>query len=256
MSDQPGQPSVTPAEGRHAGPRFKIERVFGSTFRTFTANVVPFVTIAALLEAPTIALNVAARNDFVPGKPPDPSWAFVFAFLLGMVTPYLISGTLTYGVFKHLRGEEISWTDCLSRGIRKLPAALGTALLVGLATAVGVMLCIVPGMIVIAVYAVAVPAAVVEGNGVFPSMARSKSLTRGYGWPVFGALFLVGLLVGVPNIVLTLALKDDPLLQVLSTSAWQTFGVAFQAVLACVIYYQLRESKEDLDAPELAAVFD
>lgn len=256
MSDQPGYPSVPHAGERHAGPPFKIERVLGSTVKTFTANVVPFLAIAALLESPVVLLNVLARGEMEPGKPPHLSAAFYGSLVLGMVAHYLVTGTLVYGVFKHLRGQRFTWSECLARGLSKLPAAFATALLVGLATGVGFILCFVPGIYVLVVYAVAVPAAVVEGNGTSAAMARSKRLTTGHGWPLLGTLMLVWLLMSLPSFVITFAFLDSPLVQVLCNSAWQVVAVAVQAVLSCVIYYQLRETEEDLDAPELAAVFD
>jgi hypothetical protein len=256
MSTTPDDPAATAAPpGGTRGP-FVIEQALARTTKTFFANMLPFLCIAAILEAPLIALNVLMQRSVTPGEPPQVSWWLLASTLLGIVTHYVIVGTLTYGVFKHLRNQPISWGECLARGLSKLPAALGTALLVGLATLVGYALCLVPGIYVYIVYAVAVPVAVVEGKSVPAAMARSKQLTLGRRWPIFGALLLVGLLVFVPAAVLGFTLATSPSVLLTLSSLWTILSVAFQSVLSCVIYYQLRETEEDLDAPELAAVFD
>jgi hypothetical protein len=219
--------------------------------------LVPFLTIAAVFEAPLLLWNVYSRSEQIPGKPPELLVTYtIVAALLSVITNYLVVGTLLFGVFKHLRHEPFTWGECLVQGLRKFPSIFGTSIVVGLAAALGFILCFVPGFYVMTVYAVAVPATVVEGKGVFASMSRSKALTTGHGWPVFGALVLAGIIVGIPALVATIALAKDPVVLIIITSAWQVFSVAFQAVLSCVIYYQLREVREDLDAPELAAAFD
>ena len=58
-------------------------------------------------------------------------------------------------------------------------------LLVALATVFGFLLLIVPGVILLVIWAVFVPVIVVEGKG-FDALARSRELVKGNGWNVFG----------------------------------------------------------------------
>jgi len=70
-------------------------------------------------------------------------------------------------------------------------------LLAGLATLFGFLLLIVPGVILLVIWAIFAPAIVVEGLG-FDSLARSRELVRGNGWNVFGVgAITFSLLIGI-----------------------------------------------------------
>ena len=81
----------------------------------------------------------------------------------------------------------------------KLLTVILASILVGLVAAVGFLLCIVPGVIFMLWFALAIQVIVIEGQGVTASMARSKELVKGNMGKVFLVgliLFLIGLLVG------------------------------------------------------------
>ena len=54
---------------------------------------------------------------------------------------------------------------------------------------------IVPGLILITIWAVIAPSIVVEDQGVIEAFGRSRELVRGNGWNVFGAIVLAFLIV-------------------------------------------------------------
>ena len=70
--------------------------------------------------------------------------------------------TLVYGSMQALRGQQVTVGECLSEGLKRLGAALGVAILSGIGIVFGMILLIVPGLILAAMWAVAVPAAVIE----------------------------------------------------------------------------------------------
>ena len=82
---------------------------------------------------------------------------------------------------------------------------LGTLILNGILAAIGIgiglVLLIVPGLILITIWAVVAPAIVVEGAGVIEAFGRSRDLVRGNGWPVFGAIVIAYLIVLVVSFV-------------------------------------------------------
>ena len=240
---------------RQPRPPFQIERVLGATAKTFAANMIPFLFITAVIDGPAIALNLLALRGMRPGTMPN--FALLGpAFLAAMIGRFLIQGTLTFGVFQHLRGKPVKLGECLAWGVRKMWTAFLTSVLVGLAVVAGFIACIIPGFYVFVIFAVAVPAAVVEGKGALEALSRSRKLTTGHGWPVFGVFVLLYILVGVPSACINLMLADNFMALAITSSLYQIFAVTVAAVLACVVYYQLRENEEDLDATELAAVFD
>jgi hypothetical protein len=80
----------------------------------------------------------------------------------------------------------------------------GVSILFGLATAVGFLLLIIPGLILTVIWSVVAPVTVLERPGVFAAFGRSRDLVRGNGWNVFGVIVLVFLSVLVVSIAAAL----------------------------------------------------
>ena len=254
MSDTPEYLSLG-LDGGRIRPPFQLERVIGATAKTFAANLLPFLFITTVIDAPAIVLNLMALRDMRPGMMPN--WPlFGVAFLTAMIGRFLIQGTLTFGVFQHLRGKPVKLGECFVWGVRKAWTAFLTSLLVALAVMAGFIACVIPGLYIFVIFSVSVPVAVVEGNGALAALTRSRQLTTGHGWPVFGVFVLFYVVVGVPSAIINILLANNFLALAITSSVYQIFAVTIAAVLACVVYYQLRESEEDLDTTELAAVFD
>lgn len=54
----------------------------------------------------------------------------------------------------------------------------------------GFMLLLIPGLILMCLWSLVVPACVLERLGPLSSLSRSARLTKGYRWPVFGLILL------------------------------------------------------------------
>jgi hypothetical protein len=72
---------------------------------------------------------------------------------------------------------------------------IAVSILAGLGIGIGFLLLIFPGLILLTFWSVVAPVTVIERPGVFRAFGRSRELVRGYGWPVFGTIVLVFLLV-------------------------------------------------------------
>jgi uncharacterized membrane protein len=176
---------------------------------------------------------------------------------MDFITKSLVSGAVMYGVIQELRGRAFSVGDslriALNRFLPMLGVVISTALLIGL----GTVLLIVPGLILACMYYVSMPACVAENSGVFKSMSRSRFLTTGNRWKVFGTFLLMllgGIIIG--GIVGAIfALAGRPALLVATQVAGAIVG-AFNGVLVSVFYYQLRVAKEGVDIEKIAGVFD
>jgi hypothetical protein len=120
---------------------------------------------------------------------------------------------------------------------------LAIAILFGIAVAIGFVLLIVPGLILLTIWSVTAPAQVIERRGVFASFGRSRELVRGYGWPVFGTIVLVFLLALAVNIVAAIiaAPFGDALAAILGWVA-STLVAPLAALTSSVLYFSLREA--------------
>lgn len=71
-----------------------------------------------------------------------------------------------------------------------LGALIGAGILAGLGIALGFVLLVVPGLILLTWWAVVAPVVVMERPGITAALGRSRALVRGNGW-VFGVLVLL-----------------------------------------------------------------
>jgi hypothetical protein len=119
------------------------------------------------------------------------------------------------------------------------------SLLFGLAVGLGFVLLIVPGLILMTIWAVVAPVMVIERPGVFAAFGRSRALVRGQGVPVFGVVIVVlllSLLIGVVAVVLAAPLGLAGTAAVL----WVANALVepFTALAAAVLYFMLVVRKD------------
>lgn len=118
-------------------------------------------------------------------------WA---AMLFGLAVSALLYGGAIHGYLRAGRGVEASLPECFEKGVTALLPLLGLMILWWLGITFGLILLVVPGLILLAMWAAAMPAMIAEGTGVIESFARSRELTRGYRLKVFVFLLLFAIL--------------------------------------------------------------
>ena len=74
---------------------------------------------------------------------------------------------------------------------------VGASILAGIGIGIGFILLIIPGLILLVIWAVVAPVIVLERPGVFAAFGRSRALVRGTGWNVFAVIVIVFLSVAV-----------------------------------------------------------
>lgn len=124
------------------------------------------------------------------------------------------------------------------------------SLLAGIGIGIGFLLLIVPGFVLMTIWAVVAPVVVLEGTGVTATFGRSRELVRGHGWPVFRTLVLLFLLVLVAGIVAVLATAG--LGDVAGSFVQVLAGALAATVLAlgiAILYFRLREAEATPPAP-------
>lgn len=136
-----------------------------------------------------------------------------------------------------------------------LPTLLVTAVLYGIGVGFGFILFIVPGCILLTIWAVIAPVIVIERVGVSAAFTRSQNLVRGFGWPVFGTVISATLIAAFATLILTAiaeAIAGGPILRIVFGTLATTLTAPIGALVAAVLYYRLLELKPDpppVDAP-------
>ncbi len=77
---------------------------------------------------------------------------------------------------------------------------MAVSLIFGICVGIGFLLLIVPGLILLTIWAVVGPVMVLERPGVFATFGRSRQLVRGNGWNVFGVIVVLYLAVVVVSV--------------------------------------------------------
>ena len=131
---------------------------------------------------------------------------------------------------------------------------LGLAIVAGIGIAIGFVVIIIPGLILLTIWSVAAPIMVVEQPGVFAALARSRDLVRGYGWPVFGTIVLAALIDLAVNIVAAIVASglSDAGTAVVNWIA-ATLTAPIFALTSAVLYLALLAVKEHAVPTEPAA---
>jgi hypothetical protein len=247
---------------------FGIGNVLGTGFRIWLKNLVPFVLITAVLYLPVILWGIsAASGDATLEHAKRIDQFRQMSGLLTNVLNVIVSAALTYGVVMELQGKRASIGSCVATGFGRFFPTLGVGIVVGLAVIGGMILLIVPGVIAMCMFYVAMPASVIEKAGVSAAMKRSRELTDGNKGQIFGLALLLGLMaIGVafaagaillttPSAGIEAYLAGYERLIYVQLGIHVVFG-SLSAVMAAVAYYYLRNEKEGTTANELALVFE
>ncbi len=242
--------------------RFEAGRLLSETFSTYFANFLPFLILTVVAYSPVLlmafltATGSGATNPLAAALVNWGDWLF---------SP-LAQSVVTYGVLQHMRGRDTTIGACLRAGFGALFPVLFVALLAAALILIGTLFCIIPGIILSVMFAVAVPAAVEERPGPIAALRRSAELTDGYRGQVFAVNLVLGLLgAAVGLLVLPVvggleglaAMRETPSTTFLLTS--QLLGLVpfgLTATAGAVMYYRLRSLKESIDVEELASIFD
>lgn len=268
---------------RRGGQGFSVGRVLSRTFQAYFANFVPVILLGAVALAPYAAFEflypypdleaiAEAVGPDVRAIERQATLEMAIRNLLGMglqiFAGALAAGTVTYTIFQWLRGQRASFSESLGRGLRAiLPIAIAS-LIIGVCSILGFAFCIVPGVILVCMWWVTMPAAVVERIGGIAALGRSSRLTQGDRWNVLGCIFVVYLVqyALIALVVVPLAMSETdhfggdfetPSVTFLVATLAVTLLVApLHGVASAVGYHDLRIAREGIDTEELAAVFD
>jgi hypothetical protein len=178
-----------------SGSRIDVGRVLGETSETYRRFAGP------LLGGAVVVLGIAGVIRGVL----EASGGLALA-LIGLII-YIAAGVLYTGYVVKLVQD--TRDGRMHHSVEELVEAaapyVGTLILNGLLAAIGIaiglVLLIIPGLILITIWAVVAPAIVVERRGVIEAFGRSRELVRGNGWAVFGAIVVAYLTIVIISYV-------------------------------------------------------
>lgn len=154
-------------------------------------------------------------------------------------------------------GDDPDWKESLRFGFRRVWSVLGLTILTSLATLAGLLVCLVGVLWPLAVFAVAMPALLVEDLPAVRSMGRSRELVKGMGWRVLGIVLLGTIIAGtfqamisaplVAIVFTDMGMVAEAVLNGVVTMAATVLVTPFTAALTMALYVDLRVRKEGFD---------
>lgn len=232
-----------------------IGDVLGRTFSIFFANLLPFTLLTAVILSPLYIAQGYVTAVPASAGTPVAVISVIVLLVSAVLCPYIATGAITYGVFQQLRGKDSTIGDCLGRGLSAVLPVLGLALVQGFLVSIGLVLCVIPGLLLMLRWAVAVPAMVTERTGIGDSLSRSSFLTEGSRGEVFGVLFVLGALQLGSTLAVAVVAAKNPTLMLILSGVKDLFVVGFSATGSAVMYYRLRSLRESIDVDQIASVF-
>jgi hypothetical protein len=170
------------------------------------------------------------------------------AVLLTVVVTVGGTALLQGGLVEIVRGLHVDGDDepsalgALERASGRVWKLVRVSILSALGIGVGFLLLVVPGFVLLARWAVAVPAAMLEEGTARDALRRSRAIVAGNGWNVFKVVFAVGLLTGLVSIPFGLAAAGaGPFGWWLATTLAAMLTAPYTAHALTVVYYALCE---------------
>lgn len=278
--------------------KFQIGRVFNNTFAVIDRNPGLMIALAALfLVLPAVALNLSNHwnggpNGYIATPPLGAKWVIMSSSFLSLVLSLiyfvcalLFQSSLVQATIEDLNGKRPAIGDCIQIALRSIFPTLGVGLIVFLAMILGLIVMGIAGMLVpifgaiiafvvllvagirwLLGISVSVPVLKQERLGMFGAMSRSRALTKGSRWPMFGVFLilflaalafqmmfalLIGLIFAFFSGLSTVALIFGAIGSVLIATVVSTVA----SVAIAVAYVELRQVREGTSVDELAEIF-
>jgi hypothetical protein len=260
---------ASPSAGRFSEGDFRVGHAFSLTWSVFSRNFLTFMVVTGIASLPALLIPQPS-----PGNVANPfqnlGWPIFGLVFLMVVLGTLSQAIVLYGAFQAMRGRPINLIESAAVGLRRFFPIVGIAISVSLLAGLASLLLVVPGVMLYLMWFVATSVCVVEQLGPFRSMGRSRELTKGHRWKIFGLILLTVIPAGIVGLIVSavaVAALGMSVFMGLSPALvapigqsigllWSAVWKAFYVILAVVIYHDLRVAKEGVDTEQIAAVFE
>lgn len=245
----------TPQGGFVYMPEFNIGFVLNRSFEVIISHPLAFFGLTAIATLPTIFLMLIS-----PPTLAGPNVAVILIpVAIGGFFSLAIQGAIAFGVYDALRGEDVSIVDCLVTGFSRILSIFLASLAAGLCLGIGLMLLIIPGLIILTMIFVAIPACTVEKMGPIECLNRSAELTKGNRLKVLGLIVIYTLMTMIIDFLsgfITETVSASPMAAFYINQIVSILPTTFYSVMVGVAYFDLRSNLEGVDVGSLANVFD
>ncbi len=259
MPDEPGSPSLL-------RPR-TIGEILRDAFRLYARHWQNLIVIVAVIVVPLSILQVLlsglwigeglsseeVRNgvEVSTGTVAGGAFGGLVFFAISVLMWTILTGAITRAAVGTFLGRDLDIGESYRYGLARFWSIVLVGVLAALAIAVGFLLLIVPGFIVLTFLSCAIPALVIEDKRGREALRRSWNLVRGYGWHVFGTIIVATLINGLFSSLLTAPFGDNYAARSIVAAIASVITMPFVALVGVFIYLDMRVRKERYSAADL-----
>jgi len=229
--------------------RIEPGRVIGEAFETYRRHAAP------LLGGALIVIGIAGVIEGLLSIT-DSIFLALLGAAIGLAAGFLYTGYVVKLVQDVRDGRrDFSVGELFSHAAPYVGTLVLNGILAGIAIFIGFVLIILPGLILLTIWAVISPSIVVEDKGVFEAFGRSRELVRGHGWQVFGAIvlaFLIVFAVGIVAGIIGASIGDAG--QVILGAIANVITAPVLALVASILFFDLGGGIVVAAAPEAPEV--
>ncbi|EZP50057.1 hypothetical protein [Sphingomonas sp. RIT328] len=250
--------------------------VFGRSFGIIKDNPIATLGVAFILMAlPQLVLSQFAGRNWMLEKLQGGAYALfgVYGIIVGVLW-LVASGALVQAAVAHDQGRRADLAETLQVGVRRFLPLFAVYLLFLLGVWAASILLLVPGIMLAVMWSVSLPVIVAERPGVFGAFGRSRHLTKGARWHVFGILLLAlvfymlaSAMVGVVSVAgygsfgamtgggQLRAMPAPSLFLQLLQSVVTTVSLTWFTLVGASLFIELRHWKDGPDVDRLTEIF-
>ena len=214
-----------------------IGGVFEATGDYYKSAFGTFWIVALVLLVPAAIIQALLGDGGLGG---------LITFVVQVVATAWLAGSVIR-IVQDIHGDgqvDYSIGELLGSVWPRLLAIIGLQILLSIIIFIGLIFFVIPGIILALVLAVALPALIVEGIGVFDSMSRSAELTKHNRMRILGVgLLMILILIGIA-IIAGLLSAVTPILGAIVGLVLGILLYPYISMLTAVLYYRLVELKE------------
>jgi hypothetical protein len=171
------------------GRQIDASKVIGEAFNTYGKYFGQLIGGAVILIGLAGLINGILRTT-------DSVVLSVIGSIITLIATVLYTGYVVKLVQDVRDGRlDQSMSELFSAAAPYIGTLILNGILYGIAVFFGFLALVVPGLILITIWAVVAPSIVVENQGVIEAFGRSRELVRGNGWNVFFAIVLAFLIL-------------------------------------------------------------
>jgi len=255
--------------------------VLDGAFRLLRANLATIVLVTAVFFVPLELISAFLARDLFGGQgifellrnpslaqqefAGGPSGTQLFGTagtsLLGLLITPIVGGAITRVVAASYLGQQLSAGEAIRTSGRRVWALLGAAILVHLVEAVGLVLCVLPSLAVMAFLICTTPAVMIEELGPIKAMRRSFALVRPRFWPVLAIAVVSGIMASTLSSILgtpftaiaeAVGLHWGFILLAIGSIVPALVASPFVAIVATLVYFDARIRHEGFDLQMIA----